>query len=103
MLNYKKPPTLKEWTIVYFDPVKKHQAHKFSGGFWYPWTKLKVGDYFFVHWKDDDRRSLPRILRTDWNQVQKRVKWIPDLINWKMEVHGTVVDGKLVVKARRIE
>src|ERR1035437_2711934 len=78
---------------------------------YYPWVKMKVGDWFFVPYpptKPADGNRLQSV-RMSWQHAKTSVTWVPGLKKWKMHI---VVDllqrmdngkGRLGVMVTRVK
>ena len=85
MSKPKRKATLKEW----FD--NKHRG--MTGGYFYPWIKMAVGDWFFVPFHPlksfralGFKTKLSMRVRTDWENTVQRVAWVDGLSDWKFEI-----------------
>jgi hypothetical protein len=99
---------LADWKV--YNTLSGHR----TGKFW-PWTKLKVGDWFFVPYhktkssKVLGKTPIIKAVRTSWMNTKRLVTWIPDIKKRKMRVvvklHKGMDGGKgrLGVKVTRIK
>ena len=80
-----------------------------TGGDYYPWIKLEIGDWFFVpyHPTKSSRalgRKTPVItrIRLDLDATKKKVTWIPDFRKRGFTIRRTVYRNQDGVMATRL-